>query len=624
MAYTILFRRGTAQEWQAANPILNLGELGFVTDTYRFKIGDGVTSWNNLAYKTASLENGLVPLDQLPNTVKISVHEVSTIAQRNMLSIQPGDVAVVAEENKTYIASGSSSASWVEVITTPDFSGYATEQYVDNQIDNLNLENYVTSASVNYFIDDAITELNLDQYATETYVDQSISSLDLPDSHLFQVDYQNDSTVFGNNVPHIGSSSPQFIYYGTTGFGEDVYTSSSAILSTYESASVVFYSTAIGAKSLSAAKHNSENVAVGYETIIGGGFKNVAVGTKALRNTNPSSSDNRLNPSTAKNNVAIGHESMISVTTGSDNTAVGANSLYYVTTTNSNLGLGSGALSFYHDGSSFTGSNAIAIGASATVPDSNTIKIGRHDQRVVVENPVYRFADSRDIITTTETPFGLAFINDLSPVVLTFDSRNGNDPAQQLGFVADDIDPSFPGYYDFDATGSDIKALSYDQFIPPIVKSIQEVDSRLILVEADASTVSALSASVALLSASVSNLIEGDTTYQTYQVSSIGNEYFFSASPGQANPTVTLIKGRKYRFDVSGVNSANPFALRESDQVTNYVDGTTGNDPVNGISGSDLSSYIFFSVPSVPLYEALVYQSSEEPTMGGVILLENG
>lgn len=626
MAYTILFRRGTANEWQAANPVLNLGELGFVTDTYRFKIGDGITNWNSLPYKTASLENGLVPLDQLPNTVKVSVNQVSTIAQRNMLEVQPGDVAIVAEEERTYIASGTSSASWVEVITTPDLTAYATEQYVDDSIDNLDLENYVTTASVSYLIDDAITELNLSQYATEVYVDASIADLDLPDSHLFQVDYQNDSTVFGNNVPHIGSSSPQFIYYGTTGFGEDVYTSSSAILGSYESASTVFYSTAMGTRSLSLAKHNSENVAVGYETIIGGGFRNVAVGTKALRNTNPNAGDTRVNPTTAKDNVAVGHESMISATTGSNNTAIGANALYYATTGNNNIAIGSGALRFTHDNDQFNGTNAIAIGASATVPANNTVKIGNGNHVVITDNPVFRYSDDRDMSTVNNISYGLDFINELRPVEFVSDARYGENTRSQLGFVASEVysaSPGFTGYIDFNSDGTDIKALAYDQFIPPVVKSIQELDTRLIVAEADLSEVDSLAASVAILTASVATLIQGEATYQTYSVSSSGVNYYFSASPGDPNPTVRLTKGRKYRFDVSGVNSDNPFAIRESDEITNYVEGTTGNDATNGVSGSSDSNYIFYTVPSIPSYEALIYQSASTSSMGGIIILED-
>jgi hypothetical protein len=47
-------RRGTASQWVSSNdgdgPTLNAGEIGFETDTNKFKIGDGVSNWSNLDY----------------------------------------------------------------------------------------------------------------------------------------------------------------------------------------------------------------------------------------------------------------------------------------------------------------------------------------------------------------------------------------------------------------------------------------------------------------------------------------------------------------------------------------------------------------------------------------------
>lgn len=43
-------RKDTAANWTAANPILLSGEIGYETDTEKFKIGDGTTNWNGLDY----------------------------------------------------------------------------------------------------------------------------------------------------------------------------------------------------------------------------------------------------------------------------------------------------------------------------------------------------------------------------------------------------------------------------------------------------------------------------------------------------------------------------------------------------------------------------------------------
>lgn len=50
MAMSIKFRRGTAATWTSTNPVLAQGEPGVETDTSKFKIGDGSTTWTSLAY----------------------------------------------------------------------------------------------------------------------------------------------------------------------------------------------------------------------------------------------------------------------------------------------------------------------------------------------------------------------------------------------------------------------------------------------------------------------------------------------------------------------------------------------------------------------------------------------
>jgi len=49
----IQMRRDTAANWTSTNPTLAAGEVGFETDTYSIKIGDGSSTWNNLIYTSA-------------------------------------------------------------------------------------------------------------------------------------------------------------------------------------------------------------------------------------------------------------------------------------------------------------------------------------------------------------------------------------------------------------------------------------------------------------------------------------------------------------------------------------------------------------------------------------------
>lgn len=42
--------KANSENWENSNPILQNGELGFEIDTNKFKIGNGIDSWNNLIY----------------------------------------------------------------------------------------------------------------------------------------------------------------------------------------------------------------------------------------------------------------------------------------------------------------------------------------------------------------------------------------------------------------------------------------------------------------------------------------------------------------------------------------------------------------------------------------------
>jgi hypothetical protein len=104
MATRMQQRRGTAAQWEAANPVLAAGEIGFEIDEGKFKIGDGVNQWLDLVYfadltatgeslegyvsldsvgvadGVASLdENGQVPITQLGNLIDGAPETLNTL-----------------------------------------------------------------------------------------------------------------------------------------------------------------------------------------------------------------------------------------------------------------------------------------------------------------------------------------------------------------------------------------------------------------------------------------------------------------------------------------------------------------------------------------------------------------
>lgn len=67
----------SAAEWVSKNPILQAGELGFESDTLKYKIGDGITKWSNLFYA-----GGIVVDEELSST---SINPVQNNAIYNAL-----------------------------------------------------------------------------------------------------------------------------------------------------------------------------------------------------------------------------------------------------------------------------------------------------------------------------------------------------------------------------------------------------------------------------------------------------------------------------------------------------------------------------------------------------------
>ena len=90
MATIIQIRRGTNSEWTTINPILAIGEIGYVTDTNLIKAGDGVSTWTILPYFTGIPGNTgpTGPTGPTPTSYVISVNgatgEITNVAKINV------------------------------------------------------------------------------------------------------------------------------------------------------------------------------------------------------------------------------------------------------------------------------------------------------------------------------------------------------------------------------------------------------------------------------------------------------------------------------------------------------------------------------------------------------------
>ena len=96
---TIIMRNDTAENWSTKKPILAKGEFGVENDTNKFKIGDGVTAWDELGYAGADETqiNSLIAAAE-DNFTEVVPNDGETDAQaiaRVITAPSKGDITVV-------------------------------------------------------------------------------------------------------------------------------------------------------------------------------------------------------------------------------------------------------------------------------------------------------------------------------------------------------------------------------------------------------------------------------------------------------------------------------------------------------------------------------------------------
>ena len=62
MSVRIQVRRDTSANWTAANPVLASGEIGFITDLRKAKVGNGTNDWNSLEFLVGGSEAEMLSL----------------------------------------------------------------------------------------------------------------------------------------------------------------------------------------------------------------------------------------------------------------------------------------------------------------------------------------------------------------------------------------------------------------------------------------------------------------------------------------------------------------------------------------------------------------------------------
>jgi hypothetical protein len=90
MATKIQIRRDTSENWNSLNPTLSLGELGYETNTGKFKIGNGSSAWTALDYFLDSSDISIYLTQSSASTIYATKAELANV------DLVSASVAVVA------------------------------------------------------------------------------------------------------------------------------------------------------------------------------------------------------------------------------------------------------------------------------------------------------------------------------------------------------------------------------------------------------------------------------------------------------------------------------------------------------------------------------------------------
>jgi trimeric autotransporter adhesin len=247
-----------------------------------------------------------------------------------------------------------------------------------------------------------------------------------------------------------------------------------------------------------------ENVAIGLNAFSNNtiGTANIAIGTHAMNNGN-----------LGNNNTAIGAYVMSGNTTGYNNAAIGSFALNANTSGYNNVALSGGGLNTTGHDNTFVGAgantaagtltNVTAIGAGAIVNAVNKVRIGDATITAIEGQVAFSFpSDARFKYNVKDEVPGLAFISQLRPVTYNFDTEkfdahlHKNDKnyvaksdftassnVVHTGFLAQDIEKTCKELgFEFDglnvpADANGNYSVSYSQFVMPLVKAVQELNT---------------------------------------------------------------------------------------------------------------------------------------------------
>lgn len=143
MTTRIKFRRDTAANWTAEDPVLALGEPGFEQDTNKLKIGDGETAWSGLDYASGSSTS---LTDDHSVTITVGNTEYFAIVNRANNSDDGVEASAVAYDSDNNIVTlhvsevyNSNTDTYLDILVISKFDDTGAllwQKQIDQDVDN--------------------------------------------------------------------------------------------------------------------------------------------------------------------------------------------------------------------------------------------------------------------------------------------------------------------------------------------------------------------------------------------------------------------------------------------------------------------------------------------------------
>jgi hypothetical protein len=112
MATKIQVRRDSSSNWTTTNPVLSEGEIGFETNTGKFKIGNGSSVWSSLDYFGGEVDlSGYLTLSSASTTYLTQASASTTYLTQASASTT---YLTQASASTTYLTQASASTNYLD------------------------------------------------------------------------------------------------------------------------------------------------------------------------------------------------------------------------------------------------------------------------------------------------------------------------------------------------------------------------------------------------------------------------------------------------------------------------------------------------------------------------------